>query len=138
MRIADRPVPVASRWVKNRSRSSTRGADRWRASAAGSEKYLSNTIGSSAIQRPERFICRADFLQGSPRYLSNQVRNLKGGQGAQCERPRPKRDNCFQNRSGVAERYCSVQFHFTCPMYAANAGNICRRSFSSFIHLFKQ
>ena len=48
MRIADRPVPVASRWAKNRSRSFTKGADLWRASAAGSEKYLSNTVVSPA------------------------------------------------------------------------------------------
>jgi len=44
MRIADRLVPVASRWAKNRSRSANRGADLWRARAAGREKYLSNTV----------------------------------------------------------------------------------------------
>jgi len=47
MRIADRLVPVASRWAKNRSRSFSRGADLWRASAAGREKYLSNTVAWS-------------------------------------------------------------------------------------------
>jgi hypothetical protein len=46
MRIADRLVPVASRWAKNRSRSLNRGADLWRARAAGREKYLSNTVVS--------------------------------------------------------------------------------------------
>src|SRR4029077_15552824 len=40
----DRLVPVASRWAKNRSRSFSRGADLWRASAAGGEKYLSKTV----------------------------------------------------------------------------------------------
>jgi hypothetical protein len=35
-------IPPASRWIKNCSRSLARGADWWRASAAGREKYVLN------------------------------------------------------------------------------------------------